>query len=74
MTITSINPATNEMLESFTPLTKDETLDAVAKSHEAYKFWRTTRFDERKKVILKFAAQLRERSEEFSVLITLDMG
>jgi len=55
MTITSINPATNETLESFTPLTKDETLDAVAKAHEAYKSWRRTSFDERKQVILKFA-------------------
>jgi len=74
MTITSINPATNETLESFTPLTKDETLNAVAKAHEAYKFWRTTRFDERKQVILKFAELLRERSGEFARLITLDMG
>jgi len=74
MTITSINPATNTTLESFTPLTKDEALDAVSKAHEAYKSWRTTRFDERKQVISKFAEQLRQRSEEFARLITLDMG
>jgi len=74
MAITSINPATNEMLESFTPYTKDETLDAVGKAHEAYKSWRKTRFDERKKVISKFAGQLRDRSNEFARLITLDMG
>jgi len=74
MAITSINPATNEMLESFTPYTKEETLDAVAKAHEAYKYWRNTSFEERKKVISKFAGQLRDRSNEFARLITLDMG
>jgi len=74
MTIASINPATNETLESFTELTRDETLDAVAKAHEGYQFWRKSSFDERKQVISKFAAQLRERTDEFARLITLDMG
>ena len=74
MAITSNNPATNEMLESFTPYIKDETLFALAKAHEAYKSWRKTRFDQRKQVISKFAGQLRDRSNEFGRLITLDMG
>ena len=74
MTIASINPATNETLRSFTPLTKRETLDAVTKAHEAYQSWRKTSFDERKQVILKVAAQLRKRVDEFARLITLDMG
>jgi len=74
MTISSINPATNKTLESFTPLTRRETLDSIAKAHQAYQFWRRTSFDDRKQVISKFAEQLRERSDEFARLITLDMG
>jgi len=74
MTIASINPATNITLESFTELTRDEKLDAVAKAHEAYQSWRMTSFDERKLVILKFAKQLRALTDEFARLITLDMG
>lgn len=74
MTIASINPATNVTLKTFAPLTQDETLDAVEKSHKAYQSWRTSRFDDRKQVILKFAEQLRERTDEFARLITLDMG
>jgi len=74
MTITSINPATNETLESFTPLTRDETLDAITTAYESYRYWRTTSFDNRKQVISKFAEQLRERSEELARLITIDMG
>ncbi|MDZ4848427.1 MAG: aldehyde dehydrogenase family protein [Pirellulaceae bacterium] len=51
MTITSVNPATNETVESITPLTRRETLDAVAKAHEAYQSLRTTSFDDRKQII-----------------------
>ncbi|TWT72901.1 NAD-dependent succinate-semialdehyde dehydrogenase [Allorhodopirellula solitaria] len=74
MSITSINPATNEELKAFTPLSKDATLEAVARSDEAYQSWRKTSFAERKKVILTFVEKLRERTDEFARLITLDMG
>ncbi|QDT02017.1 Succinate-semialdehyde dehydrogenase [NADP(+)] 1 [Rubripirellula lacrimiformis] len=74
MTITSINPASNETIRTYSPLTKDETMDAVEKADEAYKHWRTTSFDERKRVLLEFATQLRDRCDEFARLITEDMG
>jgi len=74
MTITSINPATNRTIETFESLTEDETLDRVTRAHDAYRSWRKTRFEQRKRVILTFASQLRERRDEFARLITLDMG
>ncbi|SMP59639.1 succinate-semialdehyde dehydrogenase / glutarate-semialdehyde dehydrogenase [Neorhodopirellula lusitana] len=74
MTITSINPATNQTIETFTPLTKDETLDRVGQADKAYRTWRTTDFNERKQAILTFANQLRERQDEFAHLITVEMG
>ncbi|WP_404305508.1 NAD-dependent succinate-semialdehyde dehydrogenase [Neorhodopirellula lusitana] len=74
MTITSINPATNQTIETFTPLTKDETLDRVGQADKAYRTWRTTDFNERKQAILTFASQLRERQDEFAHLITVEMG
>jgi len=74
MTISSINPATNRTVETFGPLTKDETLDRVARADEAYRSWRKTSFEQRKRVILTFASQLRERCDEFARLITIDMG
>jgi len=74
MTITSINPATNRTIETFESLTEDETLDRVTRAHDAYRSWRKTSFEQRKRVILTFASQLRERRDEFARLITLDMG
>jgi succinate-semialdehyde dehydrogenase/glutarate-semialdehyde dehydrogenase len=74
MSIASINPATNKELESFTPLSKDEVLAAIGCSHDAYQQWRTTRFDQRKQCLLKFAALLRADADEYARMITLEMG
>ena len=74
MTITSVNPATSETLKTFTPLTKDQTLDAIGNADTAFDSWRKTSFAQRKKVMLKFANHLRQHADEYSRLITLDMG
>ncbi len=74
MTIATVNPANNEVIKTYSPLTKDETLDRISCAHGAYGSWRRTSFDERKQFLLKFASQLRQRCDEFARLITTDMG
>jgi len=74
MSFTSINPATNETLETFSSLTKNEVFDAIENAHEAYQSWRNSSFDERKKALLKFAGLLRADADKFARMITLDMG
>lgn len=66
MSIGSINPATNESLESFTPLSKDGVLAAIGRSHSAYQQWRTTTFEQRKKCLMKFAELLRADADEYA--------
>ncbi len=74
MSIASVNPATNEQLETFSPLSKNDVLAAIGRSHDAYQQWRTTTFDQRKKCLLKFAELLRADADEYARTITLDMG
>lgn len=74
MPIRSINPATNEKLEEFEPMTREATLDALENAHRAFSHWRKTSFDHRGKILLKAAATLRDRPDEFAELITLEMG
>ena len=74
MTIATTNPATNQTVKSFDPLTKDETMEAVKHADVAYQHWKGTSFEERKSVLLKFASQLRSRSDEFAELISTEMG
>ncbi|QDT10821.1 NAD-dependent succinate-semialdehyde dehydrogenase [Planctomycetes bacterium K23_9] len=74
MTITSINPATNETIKSFDPMTKDDAMDAIDAAHTAFQAWRKTSFDQRKACLQKFASLLRTDADEYARMITLDMG
>lgn len=74
MSIKSVNPATNENLRSYEPLNVKEVEAAIAKADEAFRKARETSFTERKKRVLNFASILRERTDEFARLITLEMG
>lgn len=74
MTIASVNPATNETLQEFKPLTKDQVVEAIAAASDAYRQWRKTSFKHRKNCLLKFAELLRADADTYAKLITLDMG
>ena len=74
MSFKTVNPATNETLETFESLSREETEAAVDKAHTAFVSWRQTSFDQRKSIILDFAKRLRDRQEEFAKLITVEMG
>ena len=70
----SVNPATNEELKVYKPITKEQTVSAIEKAHEAFSKWRETDFQTRKNALLNFAGLLRENSGELSELITTEMG
>ena len=74
MTIQSINPATEEVIETFEPHTAaqiDEMLTTVA---AAQKRWRDRSFAERAEVLRRVAALLRERKDELARAATSEMG
>jgi len=74
MTIQSINPATEEVIETFEPHTAahiDEILSTVA---AAQKRWRDRSFAERADVLRRVAALLRERKDELAHAATSEMG
>ncbi|QEG00644.1 Succinate-semialdehyde dehydrogenase [NADP(+)] 1 [Stieleria maiorica] len=74
MTIASINPATNQTLEKFEPLAKDDVIDAIGVAHGAYQGWRKESFANRKRCLLKFAELLRAEADQHARTITTDMG
>jgi acyl-CoA reductase-like NAD-dependent aldehyde dehydrogenase len=74
MTIQSINPATEEVIETFEPYSAaqiDEILTTVA---SAQKRWRDRSFAERADVLRQVAALLRERKDELARAATSEMG
>ncbi|MDQ8195712.1 NAD-dependent succinate-semialdehyde dehydrogenase [Coraliomargarita sp. SDUM461004] len=74
MSIVSINPATEETLKTYQPMTKDQALAAVQVADTAYQDWKNRSFSERRQIMLRLAQIFRERTDEFAQLITLEMG
>jgi succinate-semialdehyde dehydrogenase / glutarate-semialdehyde dehydrogenase len=70
----TINPATGEVLETYTLMTADEADQAVSQCHEAFLEWRKTTFEQRADILRKVAALIRERKDEYAALMTREMG
>ncbi len=72
--ITAVNPATEEVIASFDAFGSDEVEMAVAEAHGAFLEWRERPIAERAVPMRALAALLRERSDRYARLATLEMG
>ncbi|WP_281826393.1 NAD-dependent succinate-semialdehyde dehydrogenase [Jannaschia rubra] len=72
--ITTINPATEETLETYTLMTNDEARDAVQACHEAFLDWRQRPVEERAGIIRAIGKELANSKEEFAQLMTREVG
>ena len=70
----SVNPATEEVLKTFTEHTDEQIWSALAKSDKAFRIWAARPFSERSKIIAGSAQILLEQKEELARLATLEMG
>jgi len=74
MSIQSINPASNEPLDTFPETTSTELERVLATGHAAFLEWRTRPFGERAGRMREAARVLRARKGEFARTMTLEMG
>ena len=74
MTIQSINPATEEVIETFEPHTATQINEILTTVASAQKRWRDRSFAERAEVLRRVAALLRERKDELARAATSEMG
>jgi succinate-semialdehyde dehydrogenase/glutarate-semialdehyde dehydrogenase len=70
----SVNPATGEVLKTFTEHTDQEMMAALATADKAFVSWAALPIDERAKIISHAAQLLLERKSELAKLATLEMG
>lgn len=70
----TVNPFNNQLLASFEELTDAQAMHLLAQAHHTFESWSQTSFPERADVIKRSAAILRERSDEYARLLTLEMG
>ena len=74
MSWTAVNPATGETLEAYSEMSGEEVEEILQAAHRAQRSWRITGFPERGRKLVRAAEILRERSEEFSRIMTREMG
>ena len=75
MAYISTNPFDGKVLKRFDEISDDQLEKHIATAHSCYKdAWRDTSFAERKAVVSRAAALMRERSQQLAELITLEMG
>ena len=74
MSISSINPATEELIKTFDELSSEQVQIEIEKSHHAFELWRRTGFSYRKELMQNAAGILREGKKQYSETMTLEMG
>ncbi len=74
MPIATVNPATGETLETFTPHTAAEVETALARAAEAFAVHRLTSFDERAALLRAAADELESDLEDTARTMTIEMG
>ncbi len=74
MAYQTVNPYDNQIVATFDDLTDQQAMDLLAQAQKTFESWSQTSFAERAAVISRAAAILRERSDEFARLLTLEMG
>lgn len=74
MSVSSINPATEETIETFEPHSQVDVDAALAKADERYANWRLTSFDERAKLMEKAAEVLESRVGDWAPAMSREMG
>ncbi|MEH6791203.1 NAD-dependent succinate-semialdehyde dehydrogenase [Parasphingorhabdus sp.] len=73
-TIETVNPLTEQVLQSYPMMSDAEAMDVVQDCHNAYLDWRLKSLDERAAVISAIADELRKSKDEFAQLMTDEMG
>ena len=73
-TITTVNPATEQELETYSVMTEAEATDRLEASHAAFREGRRTDHSERAKVLKAIAGRLRDEAEDLATLMTRETG
>lgn len=73
-TITTINPATEEQLQTYNLMSETEAIDALEKCHAAFLEWRNQSHEDRGKYLTKIGQKLRDNADELAALMTRETG
>jgi len=71
---TSLNPATNQLIQTYASWDDHRLKQALEKTHHAQQAWAQTTFAQRAEVLRNAVTQLRAQHDRYALLITQEMG
>src|SRR4029079_981235 len=74
MAYQTVNPYDNQIVATFDDFTDEQVMELLGAAQTTFESWSQTSFAERSAVIKRSAAILRERSDEFARLLTVELG
>lgn len=74
MKITSINPVNGQPIKTYTTLTEQQIAEKIEQTHTAWLSWKKTSHEQRRPLMNRLAAIVRERKDELAVLMANEMG
>lgn len=72
--ITTTNPATDETLATYDLMSADMAFKKLEASHAAFTDWKTKSHNERAQSLRNIAARMRDNTDKFANLMTMEMG
>lgn len=72
--ITSINPANLQVVNSYSQMTSSEVKKIIDLTDSAFEKWKDFSFSQRSNLMVKAAQFLQKKREEYSKLMTIEMG
>jgi len=74
MAIETLNPATEELIKTFDPISAEEIQIIIDDVNTDFLEWKNTEFSERKRLMLNASAILRKEKDKYAKILTLEMG
>ncbi|HKK75136.1 MAG TPA: NAD-dependent succinate-semialdehyde dehydrogenase [Saprospiraceae bacterium] len=74
MTIEAINPATEEVLDTYEALDNGQLKGRINKAHQAFRNWKKVPFEERARLMMAVAAELEKNADEYAEIASREMG
>lgn len=74
MTIQTINPATEAVLQEYPTFNEKQIEALIDAGHLTFNIWKKTTFLQRKQAMLKMASLLRQKKNDFALLMASEMG
>jgi len=72
--LSSINPANNKLIKIYDEMSSEESSKIISLADKSFNSWKETTFTLRSELMKNAANVLRENSEEYSILMTTEMG